>query len=292
MGPGKGRLRIVRNVPIELLVLLLRHFRLVACPESTGLVDRRILPGEQDRQADVVRILADGGLDLPGLEQVVLPLAQVHDDLRAALRPGNRLKGVFPAAIGLPPHRGFGRQARATRREGYLVRNDEGRIEPDAELPDQVGILLLVAGQPIQELARPGPGDRADIGYYLVAGHPDPVVGNGDGASILVHRDPDLQVRVGFVQRIVGQRFKAKLVCSVRGVGYQLPQEDLLVAVQRVDHQLQELLHLGLESQRLPGPVVPGCGLRHRDCPSVVGTDELVPSEFGAANGDFKGFTR
>ena len=50
-------------------------------------------------------------------------------------------------------------------------------------------------------------------------------------------------------QRGVGERLEAQLVAGVRGVGDQLAQEDLLVAVQRVDHQVEELLDLGLEAE-------------------------------------------
>jgi hypothetical protein len=35
------------------------------------------------------------------------------------------------------------------------------------------------------------------------------------------------------------------------GIGNQLAQEDLAIRVQRVDHQLQELPHLGLEAEGL-----------------------------------------
>src|SRR5690606_32199470 len=47
------------------------------------------------------------------------------------------------------------------------------------------------------------------------------------------------------------ERLEAQLVGGVRRVGDQLAQEDLLVAVQRMDHEVQELPHLGLESQGL-----------------------------------------
>src|SRR5207245_10788019 len=39
----------------------------------------------------------------------------------------------------------------------------------------------------------------------------------------------------------------------VVGVRYQLPQEDLLVAVQGVDHEVEQLLDFGLEAQGLFG---------------------------------------
>ena len=67
--------------------------------------------------------------------------------------------------------------------------------------------------------------------------------------AALSNDDADLQLRIGFVERVVGERLEAQLVGGVGGVGDQLAQEDLLVAVQGVDHQLEQLLHLGLEAE-------------------------------------------
>jgi hypothetical protein len=51
---------------------------------------------------------------------------------------------------------------------------------------------------------------------------------------------------------------RAETQLVIGGVGDQLAQEDLAMAVQRVDHQLQQLPHLGLEAVGFAG------GLRHR----------------------------
>jgi hypothetical protein len=47
----------------------------------------------------------------------------------------------------------------------------------------------------------------------------------------------------------VVQGLEAQLVAGVGRVGNQLPEEDLAVGIQRVDHQLQQLLDLGLEAE-------------------------------------------
>ena len=49
----------------------------------------------------------------------------------------------------------------------------------------------------------------------------------------------------------LGQQLQTQPVDGIRCVRDQLTQEDLLVAVQRVDHQVQELDHLRLEAERL-----------------------------------------
>jgi len=48
----------------------------------------------------------------------------------------------------------------------------------------------------------------------------------------------------------VRQRLESQLVCGIRRVGDELAQKDLLVAVQGVNHQVQQLCDLGLEAER------------------------------------------
>jgi hypothetical protein len=67
---------------------------------------------------------------------------------------------------------------------------------------------------------------------------------------------------LALVQRGVRERFEPQLVGGVRAVRDQLPEENLLVAVQGVDHQREQLLDLGLESERLAGG-----GLDHAKLP-------------------------
>ena len=61
------------------------------------------------------------------------------------------------------------------------------------------------------------------------------------------------QIRIVLEQRRVGDRLEPQLVAGVGGVRDQLAQENLLVAVQGVDHQVQELFDLGLEAERFLG---------------------------------------
>jgi hypothetical protein len=68
------------------------------------------------------------------------------------------------------------------------------------------------------------------------------VEGPGGG----VDRQVDLQLRV-VGQLGAGDLLEPALVEGVGGVGDQLAEEDVLVGVERVDHQVEELLHLGLE---------------------------------------------
>ena len=65
-----------------------------------------------------------------------------------------------------------------------------------------------------------------------------------------VDADADLQVRIVLEERAVGDRLEPQLVARIRRVRHQLAQEDLLVPVKGVHHQVQELLDLRLEAKR------------------------------------------
>ena len=94
-------------------------------------------------------------------------------------------------------------------------------------------------------------GEGADQVDDLVARHADAVVADGQRARVLVHLDLDVQIGGVDVQVLVPQRFQPQLVQRIGGVRDQLPQERVLVGVDRVDHQVQQLAGLGLELQLL-----------------------------------------
>jgi hypothetical protein len=195
----------------------------------------------------VVAVLADDGLELPGAEELLLAVAQVQDDVGAALRPFDGLDFEVAAAFAAPAHTFAGCRTGAAGLHRQPVGHDEPAVETHAELADEVGVLLLVAFQPGHELARAALGDGAQVRHGFVGAHADAVVADGDGLGLLVEPDADLQVRGVFVQRRLVQRFEAQLVAGIGGVGNQFAQEDLLVGVQRVGDEVQDLLDLGLE---------------------------------------------
>ena len=88
---------------------------------------------------------------------------------------------VLAFARALPLHAMLGRQAGTARQQRDAVGDDEGRIEADTELADQVGVLGAIGGELLEELARAGLGDRADLVDHLLPRHADAVVGDGDG---------------------------------------------------------------------------------------------------------------
>ena len=70
-------------------------------------------------------------------------------------------------------------------------------------------------------------------------------------AGVRIDADAEL-AGPGASSAAVGDGREAQPVAGIGGVGDQLAQEDLPVAVQGVDHELQQLAHLGLEAVGLP----------------------------------------
>src|SRR6202012_617305 len=149
--------------------------------------------GHQDRQRDMVRVLLDHGLDLPSVEQFVLTFAQMQRDGRAALGALDRIDIEFAVARAAPAHAFGRRQAGPARFDRDAVGHDKARIETDPELADQLRILLLVARQLREEIARTRLRDRAEVGDRLFTAHADTVVVDGDRPRGLVEADTDPQ---------------------------------------------------------------------------------------------------
>ena len=198
-----------------------------------------------DRPADIVRIFLHKLLDLPGHEihavAVVLGVAlHSEDDVGAdgLLFAGS--DGVAVRALALPAVGGLLPVGAGD--DGDLARDHERGIEAHAELTDHVDVRLVLLGgvQILLEGERAGLRDHAEIGFHLLGGHADAVVGDRERSVFLVAFDADEEISALHADILIGQRAEAELVDSVRGVGDQLAQKDLLMRVDGIDHQLQQ----------------------------------------------------
>ena len=198
----------------------------------------------------MVGIFADDRLELPVGQELVLAFAQVQDTSvpRVGLSTVSSVNSPSPSDSQRTPV--LGGEAGAAGGQRHLVGDDEGGIEADAELADQLRVLLLVAGELREELARAGFGDGADVLDDLLSRvMPMPL-----SEMVMVRASLSKATRifssaVVLEQRRVGQRLEAQLVGGVGRVGNQFAQENLLVGIQRMDHQLQQLLDFGLKAQ-------------------------------------------
>ena len=147
-----------------------------------------------------------------------------------AVRPGGLPLPRLVRAVGPGDHR-------------HPVGHHEGGIEAHAELADDVGLVpLVLLGQLLLELERAAAGDGAQVGLQLLLGHADAVVGDGEGTLLLVRDQRNFEVSPVQTHLIVGEGLVGQLVHRVAGVGDELPEENLLVGVDGVDHQVQQPL--------------------------------------------------
>jgi hypothetical protein len=253
VGPGRGIAEIVADVLVERLVFLVADRGLGSRPQRRGLVRGFELVGRlavlldrhADREGDVVRVRPDQRAQLPAIEELVLAGLEVQHDLRAARGLRRRLQREAAVARRRPGP-GFV-AAGAAAGDAHLVGHHEGRIEADAELADQVGIGFLALFECFEELARAGARDGAEVLDQLRARHADAGIRHRQRACFLVPAHLDPQLGLVAVQRRVGERFEAELVAGIGGIRHQLAQEDVLVRIERMDHQPQHLLDFGLE---------------------------------------------
>ena len=94
-------------------------------------------------------------------------------------------------------------------------------------------------------------GNRANVRDDLIAIHTNTVITDRDRLRIIVGGDNNRQFAVITEQGSVFDRLEAQFVTSIRAVGNQLPKKNFLIAVQRVNHQLQQLIDLRLEGHCL-----------------------------------------
>ncbi len=264
VAPAQRVLEVMGDVLVELLVFLVLHLGARTGPQRAGAVDRfpfrlgRLVGlfaveflGQLDRQSDVIGVFLDHVAQAPAIGELLLALFQVKDDAGTALGLVDGSDVELALALRRPVHPFAGRLAGATGVDIDLVGDDEGAVETDAELADQVRILLLVARQVLQEVGGPGLGDGAQVSHHILAAHADAVVFQGDGVGFLVEADADLQLGAALEQLGIGQGFETQLVGGVRGVGNQFAEEDFLVRIERMNHQVKQLLHFSLKAQCL-----------------------------------------
>ena len=127
------------------------------------------------------------------------------------------------------------------------VGHHEHRIEADAELADQLEVVVPLARELLEEPPGARARDGAQVLDQVLAVHADAVVADREQPLGLVGQDADLELGVVAQQLGLAQRPVAELVARVRRVADQLAQEDLALLVERVDDQIEHTADIGLE---------------------------------------------
>ena len=155
------------------------------------------------------------------------------------------LDGITLDAVGFPRPGLVG--AERTRNDAHLLAHHEGGVEAHAELADDIDVSGLVLGVLRLELEGIGMRDGAQVAVEVVFAHADAVIGHRDRARVGIERDGDGQIRAVNLQSLIGQAAEIELVDRVGRVGDKLAQKDLAIGVDRVDHEVEQLLALCLE---------------------------------------------
>src|SRR5690606_36281637 len=100
----------------------------------------------------------------------------------------------------------------------------------------------------LEKLSNTTLGDGAQVVDHVFTIHANTVITDSDGTGFGIMHDLDAQFAVILIQGIVVQRSITQLVTGISSIGNQLPQEDFAIGIQRMNHQMEELLDLCLKT--------------------------------------------
>ena len=268
-------LEVVADVFIELFVFLVGHVAFGTRPNRLHRVQRFVCsvflfglfiralfslfarglrrPNdfELDRIGDKVGILLHRLTHDPFVGEVLKAVFRIagferkRDGRSRAVTFGG-FNAVAPAAITLPEHRFC--FASPAREHGDLFGGHEGGVEADAKLADQLGGISLTARtlELLEKFSGARLCQRTEVRDHIVAVHPDAVVHNRERSRFGICDELDAKL-VRRQKLGLGHPFETHLVDGVTGVRDQFAEEHFFVGIERMDHQVEELLDLGLE---------------------------------------------
>ena len=141
----------------------------------------------------------------------------MQGDAGAALGAIDLFDGVLAEALGVPAHASLFAGLAAL--DGDPVGDHEARVEAHTELPDQARQVFLGLVLGFGELCGEGLGagarDGAQVRGDLFGVHADAVVRDGQGVSVVIHLEGDLEALIASEQLGVGQPLNAQLVAGV-----------------------------------------------------------------------------
>ena len=129
----------------------------------------------------------------------------------------------------------------------HMAGDHKGRVEAHAKLADDVDIRTLLLGVLGLKLLGAGMGDGAQIALELLGGHANAVIRDGNGAGVFIKGDANSQVALVELDARILQALKVELVDGIARVGDKLAQEDFLIGVDGVDHEVEQFFALGLK---------------------------------------------
>ena len=262
---------ITELILVEAVVLLIGHFALLLLPDGDHAVQGlqlgvglplglvvlglgvwfRLLTAlfalHLDGVAHIVAVLLHDGHNAVFVQEVVVFLSvgirlDVQNDLGAngVLLGGGHLVAVHTGGLPLPCLV----RAISLGDNGQLIGHHKGRVEAHTELTDDINVLVLVV---LFEIQRTGVGNGTQILLQLFLGHTDTVILHGQDAVFLIAGDEDAEIALVHAHGGIGQALIVQLINGVRSIGDQLPQEDLFIGIDGVDHHVHQFFALCLK---------------------------------------------
>ena len=240
---------------LELLVVLVLGLVIVAGVLGLGFL-AALGHHHLNRVAHIVAVLLNQALEAPlGQEAIVglglavgvelLVLAQRQDDIGTVLSTLAILDGVALKTVGLPNVGGI--LAISAADDLHVAGNHKGGVETHAKLTDDVDIGALLLSVLGLKLLGARMGDGAQVALELLGGHADTVIRNSDGTGIFIKGDTNGQVTLVELDTRILKALKVELVDGIARVGDKLAQEDFLIGVDGVDHEVEQFFALGLK---------------------------------------------
>ena len=128
-----------------------------------------------------------------------------------------------------------------------LIGHHEGRVEPHAELADEVRVVLARL-ELLQKRLRSRVRNRAQVLDQLPLAHPEPRVHKRDRLGGFVRGDGNFERFLGRKDRLPGRLQELEFLGRIGRVGDELPDENLFVGVKGMNDDLEQLGDLCLES--------------------------------------------
>ena len=260
VAPGGRFVGFVADDVVEILVLFFGDFLFALAPQSLLFVQAffglffhfaLVVLGrfrvEVDAVAHESAVLLDNILDLPFAREVfgVFVILQVQSNLGADLVERCFRNLEVAGAFGGPQVTLL--LAGLQGQHFDLLRDHEHGVETHTELADQIDATLVAFLQVLDEVLGAATGDGAEAVDQVFLVHADTVVFDNDALAFLVHRNVDAELRALRKQVGVREREETALVECVRRVRNELAEEDFLVAIKGVDHQVQHVANFCLE---------------------------------------------
>ncbi len=259
---------VVRNVTVELGVLLVRNLRLRPIPDRLHSVQGPFLDDlprlrvrldvafivslvlgaldrTDDRVGDEVRVALDDRLEGVAVGVVVqtrlfIDVLEVKSDRGPATLPIG-IRDVEAALTDRLPESAL-LFAGATGDDRHFVSHHEDRVKTDPELTDEgrQHARIAVRNRLLQQLPRSGLSDSAEVPDDLVAAHADAAVVDRQRTVFTLRLDADLVGMALGGQIRLRNGLETKPIEGIGGIRDQLSEKDVFGRVKRVDDQVQQ----------------------------------------------------